>query len=133
MGSWVAVCSSSMSTCRGLLLRRRSSCVSVSILVGIRLSISIRRGLMSWWVARPSFMTNMFSFSRVKAAGRSSGTFIGIIHHILSVEDTRAQVSVAAVGQDGNNLLVLMVLGVAYGRVHRGPGGYPGEHALRPA
>jgi hypothetical protein len=26
-----------------------------------------------------------------------------------------------------------MVLGVAYGRVHRGPGGYPGEHALRPA
>ncbi len=59
------------------MLRRRSICVSVSTLVGIRFMIRISNGLMSWDTARFSVITKTFSDSRVEAAGRSSGIFIG--------------------------------------------------------
>ena len=55
--------------------------ISVSTLVGMRFSISRSNGRISCEAARFSRMTNMFSFSRTVAAGRSFGTFIGIRCH----------------------------------------------------
>ena len=69
---------SSISICSGVLPSRRASCVSVAILVGIRLSTRMRSGRMSWLLARSVSMTKMFSSCRVLAAGRSGGIQMGM-------------------------------------------------------
>ena len=58
---WVAVCKKVSCTCSGLLASRRASCVSVTILVGIRFRIKMRSGRMSWLCARSRCMTKTFS------------------------------------------------------------------------
>ena len=74
----MAVCIKSISTCKGEFPSRRSSCVSVSTLLGMRLRITILRGRISWCMARFSVMTKTFSDSRILAAGRLSEILIGI-------------------------------------------------------
>ena len=56
----------------------RSSWVSVTILVGIRLRISRFSGRMSWCMARYSVITKIFSLSSVAVAGRESGILMGM-------------------------------------------------------
>ena len=50
----------------------------MTIFVGIRLRIATRRARMSWWTARLSPITKMFSLSRMPMAGRVSGIFTGM-------------------------------------------------------
>ena len=52
---------------------------SVSNLVGIRFTMPIFSGLMSWPEARSLCITNIFSLSRVLKAGRPFGILIGIL------------------------------------------------------
>ncbi len=66
------------STCRAVLPINRNSCVSVAILVGMRLRIATRIGRMSWCAARSSPMTKTFSLSSVARAGRLAGILTGI-------------------------------------------------------
>ena len=68
--TWLDTISSSISTCRGVLPSRRANCVSVATLVGIRFSMRIRSGRMSWLTARSWVMTKIFSLLSVSAAGR---------------------------------------------------------------
>ena len=70
--TWEAMCSSSTSTCSGVLLSSRRICVSVSIFVGIRFSSAIFSGRMSCRAARSCVMTKMFSDSSTSMAGRSA-------------------------------------------------------------
>ena len=72
---------SSVSTCRDVFPSRRSSCVSVSILVGIRFTMAIRSGRISCVVARVSVITNIFSSVSVLYAGSSFEILIGIVGH----------------------------------------------------
>ena len=76
---WLAVWSSSTSTWRGVFPNSRSSWVSVSILVGIRLRMAIFRGRMSWVWARSWVITKIFSDSRTSMAGRSAWMRMGIV------------------------------------------------------
>ena len=62
----------------GVLESVRMICVSVAILVGMRLRMSTRSGRMSWCSARYSVMTKMFSLSSCAAAGRASGIRMGM-------------------------------------------------------
>ena len=78
--SWLAVCISSSSTCKGVLPNSLASCVSVSILVGIRFSNSTCKGRISCVMARVSVMTKMFSSVSVLVAGKSFGILIGIVY-----------------------------------------------------
>ena len=54
--------------------------VAVTSLIGMRFSMRIRSGRMSWLYARAAFMTKMFSPSRMLAAGRLLGILIGILY-----------------------------------------------------
>ena len=78
LGTWSRGAMSSSSTCRGVLLSRRLSWVSVAILVGIRFSSRIFNGRISWATARRSVMTKMFSSFSVLAAGSSLGIRMGM-------------------------------------------------------
>ena len=68
-----------------MLPRRRSSWVSVTIFVGMRLRIATRSARMSWWTARLSPITKMFSLSRMPMAGSVSGIFTGMAGTSLGV------------------------------------------------
>ena len=72
------MCSNSTSTCSGVLPSKRKSCVSVSIFVGIKLSIAIFKGRMSCKAARSCVITKMFSDSKTSMAGKSACIRIGI-------------------------------------------------------
>ena len=76
---WLAVWSSSTSTCKGVFPKSRSSWVSVSIFVGIRFKMAIFRGRMSCTAARSWVMTKIFSDSSTSMAGRSAWMRMGIV------------------------------------------------------
>lgn len=76
--SWLTVCISSISTCKGVFPKSLASCVSVSIFVGMRFSMSILSGRISCVIALVWVMTNMFSDAKVFAAGKEFGILIGI-------------------------------------------------------
>ncbi len=62
-----------------MLLSRRASWVSVSILVGIKLRRAIFSGRMSCVMARVSVITKMFSLVSVWVAGSSLGIRMGMV------------------------------------------------------
>ena len=65
--------------CSGVLESLRSSCVSVTSFVGMRLRISTFNGRISWCIARYSVITKIFSLSKIAVAGSESGILIGIM------------------------------------------------------
>src|SRR5882757_4413728 len=76
--TWLVILTSVSSTWSGVAPSSRAICVSVLILLGIRLSRPMRIGLMSWRTASASRITITPSAASVARAGRSSGIFMGI-------------------------------------------------------
>ena len=77
---WFLGCIRSISICRGVLDSNRNRWVSVVCLTGIMFRITMRWGLISWWMALDWSITKMFSFFRTAAAGRLSGILMGIMN-----------------------------------------------------
>src|SRR5687768_183384 len=81
-GVFLGVCEvifiSVISTCNGVAPTNRANCVSVLILLGMRLRRPMRKGRISCLTAASSVITMTPSCSRVERAGRSLGILIGI-------------------------------------------------------
>ena len=69
-GVWLVILTSVSSTCSGVAPIRRANCVSVLILLGIRLSRPICSGRMSCRAAVASVITITPSCSSVRRAGK---------------------------------------------------------------
>ena len=79
MDLYVAVFISVKFTCKGVFASNLISCVSVSTLVGIKLTMAISIGRISCASARFLGITNTFSFLSTGKAGISFGITIGIV------------------------------------------------------
>ena len=82
--SWDDTVKKVTSTCNGVFASERSNCSSVSSFNGIRFSIPIRIGRISWCSALPSSITNTFSRSRISLDGKSLIILIGILSNLFS-------------------------------------------------
>src|SRR5262245_33114196 len=102
--TWLVILTSVSSTCSGVAPSRRANCVSVLILLGIRLSRPMRTGRMSWRTASVSRMTMTPSASSVERAGRSSGILIGIASGTTSWAGRRGTRGQTALGAAARHL-----------------------------
>ena len=75
---WLLIFMNEISSCSGELESTRMRSVSVVILIGMRLSTTMRRGRISCDVARVVSMTKIFSCLSSSIAGRRSGRVRGI-------------------------------------------------------
>src|SRR5882724_1802814 len=104
-GVWLVILISVSSTCSGVAPIKRANCVSVLILLGIKLRRPMRKGRMSWRKADASVISITPSCSRVWRAGRSLGIRIGMGGFVGLIDEAGNEVQEVALGADIGDVL----------------------------